>query len=349
MNRILKLFTATSILVTLFVSCSNDSSLIKVEELNFKEVVKVEPDTLLNNITLNEFANMIVIDSLLIVNSYNREYVIHVFDKRNGSFINNFLKIGNGPGEFISSGFRISKIGKMLYVYSPSVNLMRRYYFPKLLNNSIPEEEVSFKEDSRITVPIKNNYIASTYYKERFLLYDHLGKRLSKYDSFPRFFNDDDSSDLRTFYLNYQLINVKPDQTKFCSTTLAGSLIQVFKINNGAIELVKQKGFEPPIISKSKEKRGFADKECILGFRHIQVTDEYIYVLYCGTKVKDLNKNKNIVSSNIYVFDWNCKPIKKYEIKDGRATCFCIDEQDQKIFLYSILEDGEATLSYFKL
>jgi len=176
---------------------------------------------------------MIVIDSLLIVNSYNREYVIHVFDKRNGSFINNFLKIGNGPGEFISSGFRISKIGKMLYVYSPSVNLMRRYYFPKLLNNSIPEEEVSFKEDSRIIVPIKNNYIASTYYKERFLLYDHLGKRLSKYDSFPRFFNDDDSSDLRTFYLNYQLINVKPDQTKFCSTTLAGSLIQVFNINNG--------------------------------------------------------------------------------------------------------------------
>lgn len=113
MNRILKLFTATSIFVTLFVSCSNDSSLIKVEELNFKEVVKVEPDTLLNNITLNEFANMIVIDSLLIVNSYNREYVIHVFDERNGSFINNFLKIGNGPGEFISSGFRISKIGKM--------------------------------------------------------------------------------------------------------------------------------------------------------------------------------------------------------------------------------------------
>lgn len=343
-------FILSIILIIYCFSCTNESSLIERESFNFDKIYKINPVKLSFNSPLGEVFNMFIIDSILIINSYDRNFVLHFFDKRDGSFIKNQLHKGNGPTEFIPTGFVVSKKENDIYVFAPGMKLIRKYNFQNLFSSSLPDDEVHFEKFARKLVPIGSNFIASTFLKERFLLFNNQGECLSKYDKFPRFTNQDDTNALRIFYSIHQDISVKPDQSKFVSTTRAGSVIQVFGIDKDTIKLLIEKGFEQPILSKAKGDKGFPDNECVVGFCDLQTTNEYIYVLYSGVKIDDFNKrNSRYVSNNVYVFDWNCRPIKRYEIKDGRATSFCIDEKEQKIYLYSILEDGETTLSYFEL
>jgi len=335
------------ILISLLNSCRSESTFLEFKHPNFIERIKVKPTKLNFDKPLGAFRSMIIIDSMLIVSAYDKQYVIHVFNKKDGSSIKQLLQIGNGPGEFIQMGFHVTSIDKSIYVYSPGMRLIRKYNFPKILNEMMSEEEVKFDVSLMFAEPIGDRFLASTFSKERFLLLNNKGKIVSKYNDFPRLSKNVDTNAVRKFFLNYQRVSIKPDKSKFVVTTSAGAIMQIFNILGDSIILYKQKGIDSPILSTEKGSVGIADDECKVGMWSIQTTDEYIYTLYSGSKIKDLNNNNSFMADYIYIFDWQGMPVKCFEIEGGRIERFGLDRENGRIFLYSTSKEGEQALSYF--
>lgn len=181
------------ILISLLYSCRNEPNILEFNRPNFIETIKVKPTKLNFDKPLGVFRSMIIIDSMLIVNAYDKNHVLHVFNKNDGSFMKQLIQIGNGPGEFIQMGFHVTSINESISIFSTGMRLIRKYKFPRLFNEILPEEEVKFNTSLVFAEPIGNRFLASTFNKERFLLLDNKGEIVSKYNYFPKLSEDEDT------------------------------------------------------------------------------------------------------------------------------------------------------------
>lgn len=72
-------------------------------------------------------------------------------------------------------------------------------------------------------------------------------------------------------------------------------------------------------------------KETRKAFVNSYVTEKYIYLLYSGCKRTEENWP---YGTEIFVFSWNGKPIKKYTLGQP-VYAFAVDEENQKIYSFS--------------
>lgn len=68
-----------------------------------------------------------------------------------------------------------------------------------------------------------------------------------------------------------------------------------------------------------------------LGARGIAVSNNYVYVLYNPNTNRMHEEQKETLNSEIWVFDWEGKPIRKI-LTDTHIECFCVDETDTSFY-----------------
>lgn len=80
-------------------------------------------------------------------------------------------------------------------------------------------------------------------------------------------------------------------------------------------------------------------------FTDLAVTENHVYALYSGRTFKEYRHSYRD-SKYLFVYDWSGKPVKSYTL-DVPILCFCIDEEEQKIYAIANLPD--PTLVVFPL
>ncbi len=118
-----------------------------------------------------------------------------------------------------------------------------------------------------------------------------------------------------------------------------GSIIQIFNVITDSITLYKEVGFDRPIVNYHSKTSYVINPACPVGMWSVKTTDDYIYTLYSGEKLKDLTNNKNALLANyVYVFDWDLNPVKSYKIKGGRVVRLAIDQGENRAYIASLSE-----------
>ena len=80
-------------------------------------------------------------------------------------------------------------------------------------------------------------------------------------------------------------------------------------------------------------------------FTDLSSTNNYVYALYSGRTFKN-HRLSYRESEYLFVYDWSGKQFKSYHL-DVPIVCFCIDEEDDKI--YAIANMPEPTLVSFSI
>ncbi len=165
------------------------------------------------------------------------------------------------------------------------------------------------------------------------------GEVLSSFDSYPVLPDNHGEEITRMFFLSQSIWDISPDGQKMVQATTLGSILQIFDLKTAAIKSSAIRYFHKPIFAEQKGQIEMLP-ETIFGFSCIQATDRYIYATLHGVA------NPTVFPDSIYVFDWNGNLIKKLST-DQQICCFCVDEQNCKIYAMVMNEAGEQILGYF--
>ena len=85
------------------------------------------------------------------------------------------------------------------------------------------------------------------------------------------------------------------------------------------------------------------DKEGLNGYVDIYATEQFVYALFSGKKLKDENSK---YAKRLRVFNWNGNLIKEYEL-DIPSSDICVSDDDSRLWTIAINPDTE--LVYFDL
>lgn len=96
------------------------------------------------------------------------------------------------------------------------------------------------------------------------------------------------------------------------------------------------------------------DAQCYFGVRKMYVTENYIYMLMNDALFGDFKKGKMhdgysvFYSNEVYVFDWEGRPVKKYRL-DHQVGNIWTDENDECLYASTIdPEDPEGEVIYLR-
>jgi hypothetical protein len=116
-------------------------------------------------------------------------------------------------------------------------------------------------------------------------------------------------------------------------------MLEIYTINNYTIQKItshkhQYPRYKPLPVGDIIEPNFTEDNTT--GYFTIQVTAQYIYLLYSG---KTRNEPAIDYANTIHVYDWSGRPIQRY-ILDKQISGFCVDNGNTKIYgLYTDPQD----------
>lgn len=137
-----------------------------------------------------------------------------------------------------------------------------------------------------------------------------------------------------------------------CSFQSKSAVMDILKIEKNDINIKEYTWWTSDgAVLKEGEKKSFVPKKGNRnGFIAADVTNKYIYSLYSGKVINDSSiaeLTKSFLSKYIYVFDWEGKPIKRYEL-DQEVRSIAVDEKNNILYAASY-QGGEPNLIKYKL
>ncbi len=308
--------------------------------LNSERVsIKFNEDTQLNNV-----AEMIYIDSLLIIYDYNINHKMKVADLRKKT-IYNFGKKGRGPKELKSSymKFSIDHMSNRLFVSDLpdycvySIDSLRQGNMEMVSRFDIKSDSISF-----FSSVFCSDYIIGGAIRKRFGLYNiKEGISILKYD-FEK--NQGALTSQANFY-NHPLKN------KVAYFQLFSEVMGIITIDINDFNINEKVWWKNDDKEVNENNRTFIEpskgrRNC---FINTSVSNKYLYSLYSGKPLGSSleSLNESLSSDIIYVFDWDGNPIKKLKM-DRKIQSLAIDSQDEILYATS-LENDEVIIIKFKI
>jgi len=339
-----KILVIVFFVVFLIYSCSEKNR----KYLVFKNVQHVECISIPYSDILGISMQLLKKDSLLLINDFYGDSLIHVFDVKNQVQLSKLVAKGNGPNEFISP-LGIYMTDDKLFINERQS--FRLFSFPLdslLSNNKNIKKEFTITK-SNIIFPLSDSLFISSGYGEgqkRFTLYGKGGAKICEFGEYPTYWHEETkfSNKVRSFF-HQTFFEKHPSQKKFIAYT--GHILGIY-----SYELTR----EIPVLEKefllSDYKYSFVDNDQILtadgteGIEHgiirVACSSNYIYILYNPNK-----KGKDItLPYQIKILDWDGNPIKLIAV-NKQISCFVIDETEKKGYI--VARDPEDTLMYFNL
>ncbi len=336
---ILALFVTVSFF--LFFGCSKREKDLKFDlEKNINLVPIAYPDLLGTSMQL------IKKDSLLMINDFVGDSLIHLFDLQKKILVKKLIPVGNGPGELISP-LEIHLSGNRLWVFCRQSYTMYSIPGDSLVNGN-KNMTNNFKLSSEVNhlYPLTDSiFISSGFFQKRYVLFNYLGEKINEFEEYPSYWDKEKSYSSQVRAMFHQTSFEKHPQ-KALFVACSSHTLEIYdyseRVENP--KLLKQ-------LLLGKYNYSFINDGTIFsvnggddverGVVHVACSSKHIYMVY------DLNcKNNNNSGVQIQVIDWNGNPVKIIN-SEKNISCLTIDEKEQRG--YVIYENPNDELAYFNL
>ena len=221
-----------------------------------------------------------------------------------------------------------------------SIKLEQRHYVSKDIMS------FNFKKLSN------NRYLGFGPYKnEMFIITDSLGIKINAFYEFPYKDNNEKATKNHLRSMAYQgTISTNISNNKFIYTPTFGDIIHLYKWENDSIKIICKIECSYPSYTIEEGGGGFGaplNPNNIAGYISSAATDQYIYLLYSGTKLIDFIKEKKEFCGNtLFIYNWEGKKLK--ELKLDIECRYITISTDNKI-LWGIAYNPDPELVYFDL
>ena len=318
---------------------------------DFHDPIKIE-GKLFNLNEIMKPTSLFIEDSILILKEYMNDYILHKYNIKTKEKIGSCISFGNGPNEFLylhkiqllkdlfwlsdgQKGFISAyKKGDILYTDSTAINAIRSLIFPDNFNNILTLPDNRFVA----TVPNSNH--------KRLSIYNNNGKLIETKGEFPNYGEKLSPFEEIEGFSCSMIISPKEDGIfLFYKQT---DLIELYDLNGNLKTRLQGPDFFFPKI-KQTNQNDVIHVNSISGesrdgyFSPVSVNGQ-VYVLYSGAYFD--RKNPQYLMSNLFVFDNNGRPLKRY-ILDQPIFTFTIDKSTNK--LYGISDNPEFHIVEFQL
>ncbi|MDD6209784.1 MAG: BF3164 family lipoprotein [Bacteroidales bacterium] len=191
--------------------------------------------------------------------------------------------------------------------------------------------------------------IATGLYKEGKYMYysfpDDTYNFFLDYAPFPGY--DDMSLETQNILFRNNMLEIRPDKKAFACVNINCGMLDICNIDGKKIEEVKNICYYYPKVHIDEGKTASVAyaRDNDMGFEDVEVTNDYIYVLFSGRKYSEEGADA-FTCHNLLVFDWTGNPVKAYEL-DIPLTYISYDEKERAI--YGIGYNPEAVLVKYNL
>ena len=286
-------------------------------------------------------------DSMLLLNDFRGDSLIHVFNVANGRLLTKLFPVGNGPGEFISP-LAIHINNNRLYVYYRQTATLYSMPLSSLLyKNKKITKHFQASGETQLLFPLSDSlFIASGLFPERYQLFNYWGEKVSEFGEYPAYWSREKAYPYQAKAMFHQT-SFEKHPTDNLFLTYSNHTIEIYDYG-------KDNNYHPILIKSillGEYNYSYIDDGNILmaekgsdierGIMSIACTSGYIYIVYNPNKTATDN-----YGSQIRIINWKGEPIKELNFDKG-IKCLTVDEREEKAYL--VVEDPDDSLMYFDM
>lgn len=318
-------------------SCDNGSETYQQAKTfsldHFSETIELKGKELTFGNTVMKPIRIQVIDSFLITINSGEEKHISLFNLNTNTKIGDRITNGNGPEDMLQLSF--VKGTQSLQLYDIAKKTLMEYDIQAFVRDIQPRSIHKIKLKQQILEDItrdkQSNIIAPLFRgTHRLALLNQQGEEIRQLGSYPETKADfTDVEKREMFQFSY---TVTPDGRIILCYNWT-DLIEIY--SSEGILLHRLHGpdqFISPFQEIHKEKVIIARPqkgEQREGYYNPVVVGDTFFILYNGNKVDSENYDEN--SRQLFIFDWNGKPLKRLLLDQGILT-FTVDSINKKIY-----------------
>ncbi|GHT65360.1 hypothetical protein AGMMS50239_24950 [Bacteroidia bacterium] len=341
MKNITILFTILGV-IFFFSNCTQNK---EKSTLEFKISEDIECFTIPYPDILGISMQLLKNDSLLLINDFRGDSLIHIFDVNNQNLLRKLISVGNGPNELISP-LEIHIHNNNLYIYC-----RQRFFLYSMLTDSLLDGSKNMikrfqtpSEASRLFPLSDSLFISSGYYQKRYALFDGSGVKTLEFGEYPAYWSNEEQIPVEARAMFHQ-VNFEKHPTSSLFLGYSSHVLDIYDYSSkiDCATLVKR-------IPMGKYNYTFTTGQILSaekgadvekGIVSVSCSSKYIYIVYNSKK-----NNSEKKDSQIYVIDWDGNPIKVLNPQKN-ITCLYIDEKENKGYI--IAQESDDTLMYFYL
>ena len=317
------------ILIFTLVSCSPS-----VKRVSFTENNKATVNTLLETF-LTIPLELEVQGKYLYATDFQGDSLMWCYDIEKRKQVKRLLPRGEGPEEFLSPvQFFLSD--SILFVHN-RWHFSGRHYKYNIHNSFLYplDNLIHFPTDIDMIYPLsEKRIIASGRFKDcRYIIMDEKGIIVSRCGDYPSYFEkEEDIPNFPKFMFHQSMFGFHKQHQRLASVT--SHVFELWNYSKDTLSLYKRILLSPYKYShKTGEQWASATAHADIekGVERIYTTKNHIYMLYNANTEKMHREKKEKYNSEIWVFDWEGKPIQKISL-DTKIICFCVDEPESRIY-----------------
>jgi hypothetical protein len=284
-------------------------------------------------------------DSLVLINDFRGDSLIHVFDMKNLQLICKTVSAGNGPNEMISP-LEIQLTDSFLYIFYRQASSL--YSIPcAAIRDGSKNMKKLFQASSKANhlYSLSDSvFISSGFYQKRYTLMDKEGKIFKEFGEYPAYWSGEEDIPVEARAMFHQTGFLKhPQKQRFLA--YSSHIIEIYDdiLNpDGTVPvktiLMGKYNYKYMVGEILAVDKGYDTER---GIVYVAGSHEYIYAVY------DPNKNTNEgKGSQICIYDWRGNPVELLQFNKS-ISCLVIDEEEKRG--YVIAEDPDDSLMYFDL
>lgn len=299
---------------------------------------------------------LLVLDSLLIVNEYRQSSeLLYFFHRNTGKLLKKNGRVGRGPNEFVAPLY-LSVEGDKINIYEK--NTFR--VFKSTINEELEMKNIN-QPRSLSSKTQTVNFLASDsllltglFDGLRFSLVDGDGNVKQEFGDYPEIKTIGTSGGVVNLHWQTKAMlfqsntSIHPEKHKLAVSYGNAGVLELFKSSEGAFkktnEVVLQRKVRLKHYSSGSVLSAERDDSEPKGFVDITSNNSFIYALYSGKAKKDF---KYTNGGEIMVFDWDLNPVSKY-VLDESLSHFALDDSNNRIYGIAV-KDHEPVIVYFEM
>lgn len=310
----------------------------------FNKEYQIESKIINDNFLFRHANQILISDSLLIVNNMSEKENICIFNRYDGTLINASGETGNGPNELITPiCYSIDRKNNYLYINDYGKRCILKYDLNQSLQNPLSYSNIKLADEinerNRFLF-LKDSLFVTDGFFDRIAIVSH-SRLISKITDCPINQKFESSDDWNKFMYSYSCITASPDGNKVASASIIGGILEIYNTKSKQIKLTKTKYFYEPIFDK-KGPMFNLNQETIYGFCHLSATNNYLYATAHG------KANPTAMPNTIWKFDWEGNPIASYK-SDYHIGAFTVDEKNNLVYAIIYNQEGEQVLATMDL
>lgn len=279
--------------------------------------------------------------------------LIHVYDKVTGEPLLHTLNTGRGPNEYLYSWnlYFDEPDGGIMRIFDRMKSKVIEFQLDSLVDygfravrerryeSSKWNERIFMAGDLRIDINNVSHLRRGTCDDPRIEIVDREGSRVSAYDDYPYFENDEE----RWIVYNEARVSVSPDKNKMVVATPWGAIVELFDLAGGTVSLNAVKYMLPPEFKSGGNMYMYIGENMVDSFSDVYASDDKVYGAFGGeVKLESYFRlpaeRRSGLFRNIVIFSWDGEGLEKIRT-DYQIEQLCADTDGT---IYAVLSDVDG-------